>query len=289
MSRPAKKRDFRWLAASTALHVAGIALLLKVAIEPGTLSSLFREPPRQAEPARERVLFVPIQRPHGDSTRRQVDGGDGRRATPNVGIAPQLRAPIAVPSTLPPAPAVPAPTTEPGGSGPLIGGGGPLRGVQPSFGDGRVWPAPGPFVYAPITEDERRDSVLETRLTRYRDSLNLAGNSEISGPPPSWMYTTKGGQQWGLDKNSIKLGKFSLPSGLLYQLPLAKMQRDISRDREAMARDADMSLAVRRGLNEEQFRAAVKAIRERKERERREAESQKRQQETVPVATTGTR
>lgn len=289
MKAVSKKRDFRWIAVSSALHVVGIAVLLKVAIEPGALSSLFRDPPREATPVRERVLFVPMLRPSGDSARRQVDGGDGRRAMPDVGVAPQLRAPVTVPSTLPAAPKVAAPTGEPGGSGPLIGGGGPLRGVQPSYGDGRVWPAPGPIVYAPKSEDERRDSVLETRLTRYRDSLNLAGNSEVAGPPPSWMYTGKNGQQWGLDRNSIKLGKFSLPSGLLYQLPLAKMQRDVSRDREAMARDADMSLAVRRGLNEEQFRAAVKAIRERKERERREAESQKRQQETVPVATTGTR
>ncbi|NUQ19933.1 MAG: hypothetical protein HOQ09_03135, partial [Gemmatimonadaceae bacterium] len=134
-------------------------------------------------------------------------------------------------------------------------------------------------------------SLLTSRLQRYRDSLNLAGNSEL-GPDarPSWVYTTKGGGEWGLDRNKIKLGKFSLPSALLYQLPLAKYQGDISRDRERNLRDADMNYAVRRGINEEQFRAAVKAIRDRKERERREAEAEKqKQQPQQPVVTQGTR
>ena len=281
---PTKKRDYRWLAASGLLHLLGIFALVRIVALPGGFMSLFRESPRQGPPVRETLIYVPI-RPSGDSARRQIDGGDGRKPAPHVATAAPLRAPVDVPSTLPPAAPKSARVAEEGGSGPLVGGGGPLRGVQPAYGDGRVWPAPGAFVFAPKSEDEKRDSVFESRLTRYRDSLNLAGNSEIAAPPPSWVYTTKGGQQWGVDKNTIKLGKFSLPSGVLYQLPLAKMQRDISRDREANLRDADMAYAVRRGLTEEQFRAAVKAIRERKDRERREAEAQKKEQQPpTPVA-----
>lgn len=283
---PKPRRDGRWLATSAVLHVLGIALLVRIATVPGTLLSWFHATPSMAEAPRERVTYLETVRPRGDSTRAQVDGGDGRTAAPNVGVAPVLRAPVTVPSTLPPAPRIPAPTEEPGGSGPLVGGGGPLRGVQPSYGDGRVWPVPGALVTAPKSEDERRDSLLASRLQRYRDSLNLAGNSEL-GPDarPSWVYKGKNGSEWGLDKNTIKLGKFSLPSALLYQLPLAKYQGDISRDRERNLRDADMSYAVRRGITEEQFREAVKAIRERKERERREAEAQKKDApQQTPVA-----
>ena len=281
------RRDWRWLAASAALHVLGIALLVRIAVVPGTLLSWFHETPSRVDARREKLTYLQTVRPRGDSTRVQVDGGDGRKAAPNVATAPVLRAPVTVPSTLPPAAKVPAPTQDQGGSGPLVGGGGVLRGVQPSYGDGRVWPAPGALVTAPKSEDERRDSLLSSRLQRYRDSLNVAGNSEL-GPDarPSWIYKGRHGSEWGMDQHTIKLGKFSLPSALLYQLPLAKYQGDISRDREANLRAADMSYAVRRGLTEEQFRAAVKAIRERKERERREAEGQKKEQSPpqTPVA-----
>ena len=78
-----------------------------------------------------------------------------------------------------------------------------------------------------------------------------------------------------IDKNKIHLGKFSLPSALLYQLPLARYQGDISRDRERNMIAQEMYEQSHRRLNEEQFREAVKAIRARKERERREAEAAK--------------
>ena len=285
-----RRRDWRWIAASTALHVVGIALLVRVATVPGALMSWFHDSPRSLDAPREQLIYTPLVRPRGDSARAMVNGGDGRKATRDVPTAAPLRAPVAVPSTLPPSPKVATPAEDAGGSGPLIGGGGPLRGVQPSYGDGRVWPAPGALVTAPKTDDERRDSLLTSRLQRYRDSLNVAGNSELGADArPSWVYTTKGGSEWGLDRNKIKLGKFSLPSALLYQLPLAKYQGDISRDRERLLREADMSYAVRRGITEAQFREAVKAIRERKERERREAEAQKKEQATQTPVAQGTR
>jgi hypothetical protein len=46
---------------------------------------------------------------------------------------------------------------------------------------------------------------------------------------------------------------------------------------------------TRRRLNEEEFRAAVKAIRERKERERREADASKHGSDAVNPLTAGTR
>ncbi len=284
------RRDYRSLATSLALHIVGIALLVRIVMVPGTLTSFFRQDPRIAPTAPERLIYVPLP-PRGDTSvaRAQVDGGDNRRAAPDVGVAPMLRAPITVPTTLPPAPRVTVMPGEPGGSGPLIGGGGILRGVQPAFGDGRLWTETGPLIGAPKTDDERRDSVFASRLGRYQDSLNLAERGQVGpGERPAWIFN-RGGQEYGIDKNKIRLGKFSLPSALLYQLPLARYQGDISKQRERDMMTAEMFDQTHRRLNEEQFRAAVKAIRERKERERREADASKHGGDPGNPLTAGTR
>ena len=286
---PARRRDYRSLATSLALHVAGVALLVRIVMVPSTIMSIFRDEPRVASQAPEKVFYIPLT-PRRDSSvaRAQVDGGDGRKAAPNLPVAPMLRAPVTVPNVLPPAPKVAVTPGEPGGSGPLIGGGGALRGVQPSYGDGRLWPEPGPLIGAPKTDDERRDSVFASLLGKYQDSLNLAERGQVGpGERPSWIFN-RGGQEYGIDRNKIHLGKFSLPSALLYQLPLAKYQGDISRDRERTMIAQEMYEQSHRRLNEEQFRAAVKAIRARKERERREAEGAKHPVEQAPL-TAGTR
>ena len=286
---PVRRRGYRSLATSVALHVVGVALLVRVVLVPGTLMSIFRQEPRLSPPPPEKLAFVDLT-PRRDTSvaRAQVDGGDGRKAAPNLPVAPMLRAPVTVPNVLPPAPKIAVTPAEPGGSGPLIGGGGALRGVQPSYGDGRLWPEPGPLIGAPKTDDERRDSVFASLLGKYQDSLNLAERGQTGpGERPSWIFN-RGGQEYGIDRNKIHLGKFSLPSALLYQLPLAKYQGDITRDRERNMIAQEMYDQSHRRLNEEQFRAAVKAIRARKERERREAEAAKHGVEATPL-TAGTR
>jgi hypothetical protein len=287
--RTQRPRDYRSLATSLALHVLGVALLVRIVMVPSTLMTMFRQEPRLVPPPPEKVTYLALA-PRRDTSvaRAQIDGGDDRRAAPNLPVAPMLRAPVTVPSTLPPAPKIAVTTGEPGGSGPLVGGGGALRGVQPSYGDGRLWPEPGPLIGAPKSDDERRDSVFASLLGKYQDSLNLAERGQVGpGERPSWIFN-RGGQEYGIDKNKIHLGKFSLPSALLYQLPLAKYQGDITRDRERNLIAQDMYDATHRRLNEQQFREAVKAIRARKERERREADAAKHGVDPNPL-TAGTR
>jgi len=286
---PVRRRDYRSLATSFALHVVGVALLVRIVMVPSTLMSIFRQEPRVVPPPPEKLAYIALATPRDTTVARaQVDGGDDRKASPNLPVAPMLRAPVTVPNTLPPAAKISVTPGEPGGSGPLIGGGGALRGVQPSYGDGRLWPEPGPLIGAPKSDDERRDSVFASLLGKYQDSLNLAERGQVGpGERPSWIFN-RGGQEYGIDKNKIHLGKFSLPSALLYQLPLAKYQGDITRDRERNLIAQDMYDATHRRLNEEQFREAVKAIRARKERERREADAAKHGVEQTPL-TAGTR
>ncbi len=106
---------------SVAIHLVAIAILVRIAIVP--LSWL--EAPRPAEPEATHVDYV---RTAADSAKQQRAGGDNRRATTTPEAAP-LVAPSAVPSALPPEPpktATPAAQAE-GGTGPVIGGGGPTR------------------------------------------------------------------------------------------------------------------------------------------------------------------
>jgi hypothetical protein len=79
----------------------------------------------------------------------------------------------------------------------------------------------------------------------------------------------KNGKKYGIDKQYIRLGKFSIPTALLALLPFnAQMNPTVSdRNRQQMAMRMDIMEHAQMSLNEEEFRRAVKAIRERKERE----------------------
>jgi hypothetical protein len=202
-------------------------------------------------------------------------GGDGRRGTAERSTV--IEAPRAVPSSIPvPSSSDVVTSTEDIGTGPLIGGGGPRRGVQPSFGDPRVWVGPGPLVSEPKTATERLDSALVTSLEAYRDSL-----AAVRGPagrrPGDWTIE-RGGRKYGMDEQFIRLGPISIPTAVLAALPLNVQGNPVLMEREKrlnMMR-AEILEQVQRGMNEQEFRDAVKSIRERKERERaREAEARK--------------
>ena len=289
MKRPAPKRDYRSLALSLALHVVLGVLVLRAAVGTGSMLGFFRTTTKSA-PVEERVTYVAVPRAGGDSARVQADGGNNRAAAPNVTMAAPLRAPVSVPTTLPPSPPPSSSvSSDQPGSGPLVGGGGPLRGVQPSYADPRVWTGPGPIVGEAKSEDERRDSVLAARLSRYRDSLAVATRGAEKQGPPSWVME-RNGEKYGIDQKYIHLGKFSLPTAVLAALPFntAKYTNPIAQERlrKQEAIRLEINEQAQRRLNEAEFRTAVKNIRERKERERKESEKQKNE---TPVTTAGSR
>jgi len=79
----------------------------------------------------------------------------------------------------------------------------------------------------------------------------------------------KNGKKYGIDQQYIRLGKFSIPTALLALLPFnAQTNPTVAdRNRQQMAMRMDIMEHAQMSLNEEEFRRAVKAIRERKERE----------------------
>jgi hypothetical protein len=279
------------VAVSIALHVAFGAFLLWVFSIPYPLREILERTRPRVEP--ERISFISI--PNRGVTTPGRTGGDGLPERPNAPPRPAqpLTAPAETPATLPPVPETPQREEEVGGSGPLVGRGGPVRGVVPSYADPRVWTDPNAQVLAlPRSLSEQLDSMLVSGTQRVRDSMALASAQR---KPGDWSWT-KDGKKYGWDAEGIHLGGVTIPNellglgaalaqgGLLDNVASNPQVADRARAIRAMTQDINYNAP--RAMNAEEFRTAVKRIRARKERERREAreESEKKakeQQKTV--------
>jgi hypothetical protein len=231
---------------------------------------------RSARPVAERVEFITVAPPSDEpvSVRPRSSSPSVSRQAP---VAPtEANAPLVAPREIPtqiPPPAAGSDTTVRGSVyGPLRGGTGPTRGVQPSSDDGRVWPGDPEFIYAPKTDEQRLDSALYAALRRHMDSLSTYTYTPNKFERGDWTVE-RNGQKYGIDRQFIRLGPLQIPTALLALLPLNRMQGNpiqMERDRAAAFMRADILYHAQAAMNEEQFRKAVAAIRARKDRERRE-------------------
>lgn len=285
-----KRRVDGSVAVSIAIHVAFGAFLLWVFSIPYPLREILERPRPRVAP--EKISFIAI--PNRGETTPGRSGGDGLPERPDSPRTPArpLVAPSETPSTLPPTPAAPQ-REEVGGSGPLVGRGGPVRGIVPSYSDPRVWADPNAVVLAlPRSLSEQLDSMLVSGTQRVRDSIALASGQR---KPGDWSWT-KDGKKYGWDAEGIHLGGITIPNELL-GLGAALAQGGVldgvasnpqvaDRARTIRSMTQDINYNAPRAMNAEEFRTAVKRIRERKERERREAreESEKKAKEQKPTA-----
>lgn len=245
------------LLVSIALHiVVGAALVLILSVPNPIRQWLTMQHGEQ--PKVEHITYIATPSA-GSATARS--GGDNvpvrskRRSRPLV-------APTTVPTTIPPAPVS---TEPPSGAGPVVGGGGPGEGVTPSYGDPRVWAPTGPTYYAPKTQAERLDSAISTRVFAHNDSMALYNRGR---QPGDWTFE-KNGEKYGMDQQKIYLGKLALPTALLALLPL-NVQGNPARyqnDRMKESQRQEIFLNAQRAMDNDEFKDAVKQIRERKDRE----------------------
>jgi hypothetical protein len=265
--------DRRASALAFVLQVALIAVIVPSFVVPIAVDLLRDDAGRVVTP--ERISFV-IAVPPGDAapTEAPRDGGDGRApAADPASVEPlaPIVAPSEVPTGVPAAPA--APEEDPGGVGPLTGGGGPTRGVRPSFSDRRLWLPQSEVIYAPAVPLTRVDSMrveLAERIVAIEDSLRRADPQGRA--PGDWTFE-RNGKKYGIDQRMIRLGDFSIPTALLALMPMNAQGNPMARERNirlAWMRGEIMEQASRVQRDDE-FRQAVRALRERKERERREA------------------
>lgn len=239
---------------------------------PYPFTSLFAKKAQSVEPERISFLALPQESP---VTSPGKSGGNGRPINTKAKPAPPLVAPTAVPTTIAPvepsATPTPIPTDE--GTGPLIGRGGPTKGIRPSYSDPRIWVPSAPVVSAPKSADARMDSVVASGIEHARDSIAANTYSPNKFERGDWTYE-KNGKRYGMDKQAIRLGKFSIPNALLALLPLNMQGNPVAmeRDRQLASLRAEILVQSQRAMNEDEFRRAVKSLRERKERERLQQE-----------------
>jgi len=247
---------------SLGVHVVVAIAFMRMLI----LNADFSTAPKRQTAAPERVGFVRLAHP-GEKPTPGRAGGDGR---PEVSREIHVVAPSVVPTRIP----VPELTTvkprEDGGTGPLIGGGGPVRGVRPNYSDGRLWTPPSPIVEAPKTVAQTIDSLIAEGIAPYNDSVAAAARRR---DPTDWTVE-KGGYKWGIDRKAIRLGPVSIPTALLAMLPLNIQGNPttMDRDRAFATMNRDISVHAQQAINDADFMKAVRSIRERKERERAAAQ-----------------
>jgi len=217
----------------------------------------------------ERIQYIQVAQPAGESS------GGGRTETPPASSAPApLQAPTEVPATIPePAPPDSSRSQAAGATGAGDGrdGAGPAAGVAPQLPDSRLALAPRALGRVQRSTVQQVDSIVELVVGIVRDSIAIA---EAERKPGDWTKTDKNGRVWGWDpQGNIRLGKFTIPGALLALLPL-NMSGPVSpiEQRSLAYIRRDIMENAQRSINEDEFRAAVKRIRERKERERREGQ-----------------
>jgi hypothetical protein len=266
------------LLVSIALHIVLGAGLIWVLSIPYPFHDWMHLTTRPEKPA-EQISYVTL--PSGGAGGGQPE--PGRPAAPAA--APRLRAPTGIPTTVP-TPSASSQPVQPGGGrgGTGTGGNGLRQGVTPSFEDPRVWLPPGQVAGTPRSPSERLDSVLVSALRTHQDSVNAIAAAR-GREPGDWTFE-KGGKKWGMDRNKIYIGDHSIPTAILALLPLNSGSNPIKNREERILNSQRLEIMdqAQRAMNEEEFREAVKRIRERKEREHQAELARKKAQEKATAA-----
>ncbi len=256
------------VALSFVLHLVAVVVLIQLTFTPsGWIAGFMREhPPTPVE----RIGF--LQLPRGETPREAPRRGGDNRPLSNAPAAvaqPLPVLPIDIPTTLPPIPTRRLRASAELGNGPLVGGGGDTRGVRPSYSDPRLWVPSSPALTAPLAAPARLDSAMAPLYRELADSMRRAAGGR---DPDDWTFQI-GGQKYGIDKKFIRLGPVSIPTPLLALLPLnqAANPAAVERDRRLSSMRAEILQQSARAARDADFRSAVKALRERKEKERADA------------------
>jgi hypothetical protein len=229
----------------------------------------------------ERIQYVNVQ----PQPRANVGNGASEKREPRKAVKPApLLAPMITPAALPP---ITPPEVSVGAiSGKGTGSGGApvgvATGLEPMLPDSRIELKPN-SLRMPLSNAQKTDSAVKAIYMAYREA-SIAAEETRGRSPKDWTIE-KNGQKYGLDSQYIYLGKFKLPSAILAALPFN--YGGVDGTRIIQARNADWIrndiYMHSQGLSEDDFRAAVRRIRERKDKEKAEAEKQKAAQKATPI------
>lgn len=270
-----RKRDPWWwaLAASVAVHV----LLLSIRATDWFWSG--GQPPE--------VTYIPLQPvlPQVDMPYRRPQA-----PAPTPRRRPNLPPPVTRDPELPPSevtaadrPGIPDAPRDTGGVPVVPPGPETPRGIprlRPQFGDGRLWVQPLPLAPRELAQRLSRshyelvDSAVSDIVQRYIDSMLTAPSSDNA--LPSWTGKI-GGKTFGIDQKFIHLGGLKIPSAVLALLPIPAMSNvDLRTSQRLNDMRADLEYAAQRAQTMEDFKRAIRELRERRARERDFERNQRR-------------
>lgn len=149
----------------------------------------------------------------------------------------------------------------------------PLGRIGPGLAQGRLWVRPLPLPPRELaqrlskTRVQLLDSAVTTIVQAYLDSIAndpASKNQRL----PSWT-TEIAGKKFGLDSKNIYIAGLKIPAAVLALLPIPAGNIDQNRAyNHLMDLRADLLYAAQRAQTMEEFKQAIREIRERKERER---------------------
>jgi hypothetical protein len=260
---------------SVAFHTALAVVLANVVLH---YDIVFEHGPRPPEPQKEEITYVAVRPPAG-----ALGGTTASPPAKATEPARRLVAPSRVPSAVVPQTApTPAAGGTPGGveGGTGVGGGtGPTTGIVLADPDPRL-ATDGKFFYPKNkTTAQRADSAVKATIYAYNDSIERAAALDAGKRKPGdWTFGSDG-KKWGVDGSKIYLGKFWIPSAVLAALPIRVQNNpgETIADRLSTTRRSDLMLHAESQFHDDEFKSAVKRIRERKDRERREKKEQEEQ------------
>jgi hypothetical protein len=145
----------------------------------------------------------------------------------------------------------------------------------------------GAVATAPKSARDRVDSVIADTFGPVRDSIVRA--QELAAgqrKPGDWTLNGPGGK-WGMDQSSIHLGKVKIPNAVLallseqFQRNLRGNPIEMERERRLAQIRQDILDHANREMTEDEFRTAVRRIRERKDKERASKGAQTDEQKRI--------
>lgn len=193
---------------------------------------------------------------------------EARSATPLARAAPRPPSVTQGPSGAAERAGEPPVAADSGARAPGPGG---VRAIGPQYGNGVFWVRPVPVSPAQVARElershvEKLDSAVTVVMQAFLDSLETeAGRRQL----PDWT-TTLAGSKFGIDSRYIYVAGLKIPAAVLALLPLPEggIDQQHALDHVIDVR-ADIEQAARRARNMEDFKRAIREIRERKQRER---------------------
>ena len=148
----------------------------------------------------------------------------------------------------------------------------PAGPLGPGLGDGRLWVQPLPLPPRDLarrlkrSEAELVDSVVRATIQAFLDSIALQPDV-ATAPPPDW--TTKiAGSKFGMDSKNIYIAGLRIPVAVLALLPLQGGNQANALDHSADQIYRDLRRAAARAATLDDFKRAIRDLREQKARER---------------------